>query len=685
MNSFSKFSSSNYQGMPFCVAGMGDLLALFRCISCRFNFGADPAKPEILGAPGRVYTTGKPELACNVQQYSRQSYLRRAEAEQCRVQSSMLLPVFSIPPDSNKFTASVALGVVEVVQTSDDMDFLPVARLLGTVLIKCGLYTSSLEEVVSRLPTAATNLQLPNRTGLLEDEGGNDSSEIGDVGSAEDDTGNHQQQQRGQEQQQPREQEEEQKIANNSAGGGVRGDGGNSGDTNMRGSDDLEDSEEEDDNDDGDDYEPGRPAASGRGQRRRTSNEKSRTGLRKSSKNNNTHSSAGTDNNNGRYRHGGGGGYRNPKSGVKLTLADLQGQFGVGLKEAATQLGVCTTTLKRACRRHGIQRWPRRALQKVSRTLDEMERRGTIQNSMAEAVPMGSLMHPTTGQFMIPPPPLGSMLPFDEMPVDLRWAALANMIPKLNGAGGGGPFTIQTGPGNMVLPSPSDFSLEGAVTMTQGGNGNNGKNKTTYQNNKDNKGDVVTAGTGMTSGWDQVGTAAGAAAAAAAAAAAGQQPLAQINIPPYLRNGQRATTAAKTVEPRTFESPFDNHPLDPVLQLPGGGATTTAPSVGPAMSFPFSQMSLPSFGPSFMVPSSLLLPEGATNGSRLPGVPGAVGGTGGGHRGSGPIMDDIGLLDSTILELMLAEDSRTLVGASDEELKRMFPTSQKQQQAQPLK
>ena len=53
------------QGLPFCVAGIGDLLALFRCISCRYCFGTDATKPELLGAPGRVFTTQevKPILA----------------------------------------------------------------------------------------------------------------------------------------------------------------------------------------------------------------------------------------------------------------------------------------------------------------------------------------------------------------------------------------------------------------------------------------------------------------------------------------------------------------------------------------------------------------------------------------------------------------------------------------------
>ncbi len=45
------------------MAGMGDLLALFRCISCRFAFGTDVARPTSLGAPGRVYTSSEVGLA----------------------------------------------------------------------------------------------------------------------------------------------------------------------------------------------------------------------------------------------------------------------------------------------------------------------------------------------------------------------------------------------------------------------------------------------------------------------------------------------------------------------------------------------------------------------------------------------------------------------------------------------
>ena len=41
------------QGLPFCINGAGDLLALFRCISCKYKFSTDTAKPGLMG-PGTL-------------------------------------------------------------------------------------------------------------------------------------------------------------------------------------------------------------------------------------------------------------------------------------------------------------------------------------------------------------------------------------------------------------------------------------------------------------------------------------------------------------------------------------------------------------------------------------------------------------------------------------------------------
>lgn len=56
--------------------------------------------------------------------------------------------------------------------------------------------------------------------------------------------------------------------------------------------------------------------------------------------------------------------------GKRLMMQDLEPHFHLGLKEAAAELGVAPTTLKRVCRRLGIPRWPRRTLQKLSKQGD---------------------------------------------------------------------------------------------------------------------------------------------------------------------------------------------------------------------------------------------------------------------------------------------------------------------------
>lgn len=63
-----------------------------------------------------------------MQQYSKTAYLRKAEAEQCQVQSTLLLPLFISPRRSG------CVGVLEVVQTSEDMAFADVAMLLAAAL-----------------------------------------------------------------------------------------------------------------------------------------------------------------------------------------------------------------------------------------------------------------------------------------------------------------------------------------------------------------------------------------------------------------------------------------------------------------------------------------------------------------------------------------------------------------------
>jgi len=113
------------QGLPYAVAGIGDLLALFRCISCRFSFSTDIMQPRLLGAIGRVYTTSEPEVCSDVQKYDKQIYLRVSEAQRCRVHSTVVIPFFE-PTERHR-----ALGVIEVVKNDKGVSF---TQLLQSVI-----------------------------------------------------------------------------------------------------------------------------------------------------------------------------------------------------------------------------------------------------------------------------------------------------------------------------------------------------------------------------------------------------------------------------------------------------------------------------------------------------------------------------------------------------------------------
>ena len=67
-------------------------------------------------------------MSQNVQQYSRSVYLRASEAQQCKVQSTLVVPIFD-GDDRHK-----PCGVLEVVQAVQDMCFENVMQTLATVL-----------------------------------------------------------------------------------------------------------------------------------------------------------------------------------------------------------------------------------------------------------------------------------------------------------------------------------------------------------------------------------------------------------------------------------------------------------------------------------------------------------------------------------------------------------------------
>lgn len=129
----------NTQGLPYSINGVGDLLALFRCISCKYKFSTDVTKPQQMGAVGRVFTSGEPEMSNHVQRYDQHVYLRAAEAQRCRVHSTLFMPLYA------SAARDACLGVFEVVLTDPDVNFAGMVGWIISCLQSQGLFTAEVD------------------------------------------------------------------------------------------------------------------------------------------------------------------------------------------------------------------------------------------------------------------------------------------------------------------------------------------------------------------------------------------------------------------------------------------------------------------------------------------------------------------------------------------------------------
>ena len=68
----------------------------------------------------------------------------------------------------------------------------------------------------------------------------------------------------------------------------------------------------------------------------------------------------------------------------QLTLQDLRRTFDKPICEAAFTFGICTTLLKKICRKIGVKRWPCRALRSLSKNIQTLESSLTKANTQED-------------------------------------------------------------------------------------------------------------------------------------------------------------------------------------------------------------------------------------------------------------------------------------------------------------
>ncbi|GMH39305.1 hypothetical protein BSKO_07203 [Bryopsis sp. KO-2023] len=395
------------QGLPFSISGVGDLLALFRCISCKYRFSTDGSKPETMGAVGRAFAECQVEMCSDVQKHGKSTFLRVDEAQRCSVHSTVVLPVFMSENPGKP------VAVIEISHHEKDVQFATIISRMDECLKEENLSTMDVGNIDGllgdgigvryqiygpgrALVTAAnafTAVEAGNavleRTEMPPSpsvSAGYDSGSLGVLGDLEPRTMGtsrnpvvvsmpevnglvptmvvnsapmvHAESVQAMAPPHPTPLISPQPPP-------VNADPSNQyrPDIEVKGLDTEMDCKEEDW---GEGTNEGFCGGDAQAEMEGTS---VLLGSVSSEISADSGGLDGVDSSTSTKKHDNrlGGG-----AGKRLTYKDLQAQFAVGLKEAATRLGICPTTLKRACRRNGISRWPSRQIAKLNKAWSQM-------------------------------------------------------------------------------------------------------------------------------------------------------------------------------------------------------------------------------------------------------------------------------------------------------------------------
>lgn len=391
--------------LPFSISGVGDLLALYRVVSCKYVFHTHPSKANFHGAIGRAFRECQVEICSDVQYHDETVYRRIHEAQRCRIHSIVVLPVF-LPQDLKK-----PVAVIEISHHEKDVHFSAIIRRMDACLRDAQLATMHVGEIDSLLcDRVGVRYQIYGPGRALAIAGTSNGQMLEQLPAP----GNKLDVMKGPSEPQAEDalmdlmQPETSGPLDGIPHGSVISVSEVNGLVSAMAMDSMPTSAGKISLSQPLEQMPMRPGSAGESSMLVESVQKSlrkdyNAGTKQELKGwvedspgdsemcgNNNHTggqvmasassglsgdSGGTDgaDSSGHRKHDNrlGGG-----AGKRLTYTDLQAQFAVGLKEAATRLGICPTTLKRACRRNGISRWPSRQIAKLNKAWSQMGYKG---------------------------------------------------------------------------------------------------------------------------------------------------------------------------------------------------------------------------------------------------------------------------------------------------------------------